>query len=115
MNYQDIIEQLYLSFNKRDIDAVLKHFHSNVAWPNGWEGGYVQGHDKVRDYWTRQWKEIDPVVTPVSITQVGDNQVKVEVKQVVQDRAGNLIADVMVIHLYTFEEALVIKMEILGL
>jgi ketosteroid isomerase-like protein len=115
MIYQDIIEQLYEAFNKRDIDAVLKHFHSNVAWPNGWEGGYVHGHDQVRDYWTRQWKEIDPIVTPVTVSPTDNNKVKVEVKQVIHDKSGNLLADVMVIHLYTFEQRLVVKMEILDL
>jgi hypothetical protein len=31
---------------------------ADVHWPNGWEGGYVEGHDEVRDYLTRQWKEL---------------------------------------------------------
>jgi hypothetical protein len=115
MIYQDIIEHVYEAFNKRDIDAVLKHFHANVQWPNGWEGGYVHGHDEVRDYWTRQWKEIDPKVIPVSIKPVAGNQIKVEVKQLIYDKSGSLIADEMVIHHYTFEDTLIVKMEILGL
>ena len=46
---------LYERFNARDVDAVLAYLTSDVEWPNGWEGGYVHGHDEVRDYWTRQW------------------------------------------------------------
>lgn len=59
-----LLEQLYERFNARDIDAVLAHFARDVEWPNGWEGGYVRGHDEVRDYWTRQWAELDATVTP---------------------------------------------------
>ncbi len=56
---QAMFERLYERFNARDIDGVLAHLASDVDWPNGWEGGYVKGHDEVRDYWTRQWAEID--------------------------------------------------------
>lgn len=38
--------------------------HPDVASANGMEGGHVYGHEAVRDYWTRQWKLIDPQVEP---------------------------------------------------
>jgi hypothetical protein len=61
-NYRDIITKAYSAFNQRDIDTVLSTFHPDVQWPNGWEGGYVNGHEEVRAYWTRQWQEIDPTL-----------------------------------------------------
>jgi ketosteroid isomerase-like protein len=62
-----LIRELYAAFNRRDIDRVLASMHPDVLWPNGWEGGRVRGQAGVRDYWRRQWAEIDPIVTPTAI------------------------------------------------
>jgi hypothetical protein len=32
----------------------LSHMGTDVSWPNGWERGYVSGHEEVRAYWLRQ-------------------------------------------------------------
>jgi ketosteroid isomerase-like protein len=79
--YHDIIEQAYKAFNARDIDTVLSKMHADVLWPNGWEGGYVQGHKEVRDYWTRQWKELNPKVEPVSFKERQDGEIEVQVQK----------------------------------
>jgi hypothetical protein len=63
--------------------------HADVLWPNGWEGGYVQGHKEVRDYWTRQWKELNPKVEPVSFKERQDGEIEVQV-QTVKDMNGNI-------------------------
>ncbi len=112
MTDEQIIAHLYTNFNNRDIDAVLLYFHPEVAWPNGWEGGYVHGHDAVRDYWTRQWKEIDPIVEPINLHKLGDGKIAVNVQQVVKDLAGNLMAEVTVKHTYSFDNGLVRRMDI---
>ena len=110
--YQELIKNAYYSFNSRDIDTVLTMLHPEVHWANGWEGGYVIGHDEVRDYWTRQWKELDPNVDPVGITEKDDGQIEVEVHQVVKDRQGSVLFDGVVRHLYTIENGLIKNMEI---
>ena len=63
---QDLIKKAYAAFNARDIDAALVLMHYDVKWPRAWEGDYANGHEEVRAYWTRQWQEIDPSVTPLS-------------------------------------------------
>ena len=110
--YQNLIKKVYKEFNARNIDEVLLHMHTDVHWPNGWEGGYVNGHDEVRDYWTRQWKELDPHVEPVSINETEDGKVEVDVHQLVKDIKGNILSDGMVKHVYTIGNNLIIKMEI---
>ena len=67
MNKQisDLIYKAYSAFNSRDIDDALSTFHKEVQWPKAFEGGYVNGYDEIRDYWTRQWSEINPKVLPV--------------------------------------------------
>src|SRR5215203_5216977 len=108
--YKDLIEQTYAAFNARDIDAVLSKMHPEVHWPNGWEGGYVTGHKEVRDYWTRQWKEINPKVEPVSIREK-NGHVEVEVHQVAKDLQENVLFDGIVKHIYTFDEGKIKSME----
>lgn len=110
MQHQEIITRLYTDFNNRNINGVFKFFTPDVEWPNGWEGGYIHGQDEVRDYWTRQWAEINPIVTPVEIEDLADGHLLVAVKQVVKDLDGNLIADSMVNHTYQFEGGLIKKM-----
>ncbi|QQL48756.1 nuclear transport factor 2 family protein [Mucilaginibacter ginkgonis] len=112
MEKQEIIKIIYNAFNRRDIDAVMAYLHPEVEWPNGWEGGYVYGHDAVRDYWTRQWAEIDPTVEPVNISFINDNEINVSVKQLVKDKAGAILFDGMVRHHYYFSGSLVTKMVI---
>jgi hypothetical protein len=106
------IPDLYRAFNARDVDAVLAALAPDVRWPNGWEGGFVHGHDEVRDYWQRQWAEIDPRVDPVETETRPDGRVAVCVHQVVRDLHGTVIADGQVLHVYHFENGLVSEMTI---
>ena len=109
---RELLEAAYREFNARRIDAVLALMQPDVAWPNGWEGGYVHGHEGVRDYWTRQWAVLDPHVEPVAIRRETDGRMRVEVHQVVRDREGKLLVDTMVWHVYTLRGGLIERMEI---
>ncbi len=109
---REILLAAYRDFNARRIDAVLVRMQPDVAWPNGWEGGYVHGHEHVRDYWTRQWAVLDPHVDPVEIRPEANGRVTVMVHQVVRDREGKLLVDTMVRHVYTLREGLIERMEI---
>src|SRR6185369_10514370 len=101
--YENMINQAYHAFNDRDIDRVLSLMTPDVHWPNGWEGGYVEGHDQVRAYWTRQWKEINPTVKPVFIKENESGQLVVTVHQLAKDLAGNVLFDGFVEHMYTLD------------
>jgi ketosteroid isomerase-like protein len=107
-----LFERLYERFNARDVDAVLEAFASDVEWPNGWEGGYVHGHDEVRAYWTRQWAEIDGTVTPQGFTAQPDGRIDVTVHQVVKNLDGDLLQDATVHHVYRMRGGQVEHMEI---
>jgi hypothetical protein len=112
VDFQTILNRLYQDFNNRDIDAVLAHVDTDVTWPNGWEGGYVHGHDEVRAYWLRQWQEIDPKVVPVFFQVKPGGEIAVGVNQVIKDLNGQVLSDSQVIHAYTFKEGKVAKMVI---
>jgi nuclear transport factor 2 (NTF2) superfamily protein len=109
---QDLLTKVYAEFNARNIDRVLAAMHPDVKWPNGWEGGWMTGHDAVRDYWTRQWGAIDPLVDPVNMETDELGRTVVTVHTVVRDLAGNVISDGMVQHVYSMENGLIRTMEI---
>jgi len=108
-----MVETLYERFNARDIDAVLAFLTSDVDWPNGWEGGYVHGHDETRDYWTRQWADIDGTVTPHEFSTEPDGRIDVTVHQVVKNLDGALLEDCIVHHVYRLHDDQIEHMEVL--
>jgi nuclear transport factor 2 (NTF2) superfamily protein len=107
-----LLKQAYEGFNARDIDGVLALMQPNVEWPNGMEGGTVEGHSGVRAYWTRQWGIINPHVDPVKFEADGSGRIAVSVHQVVRDLSGNTLQDRMVEHVYCLDEGLIRCMEI---
>jgi hypothetical protein len=86
--------------------------HPDVAWPNGFEGGTVHGHEAVRAYWTRQWAQIDPRVEPLRYAPGPPGWTVVDVHQVVRDLSGAVLKDQVVRHAYLVEDGLVRTMEI---
>ncbi len=109
---ENLIKRAYSAFNSRKINEALSTFHADVQWPKAFEGGYVNGHDEIREYWTRQWTEINPTVEPVEIKQRPDGLLEVTVHQIVKDLLGNIMFDGEVKHIYTLEDHLLRKMDI---
>ena len=113
MDHERHLTRLYDAFNRRDIEAALAGLHPAVLWPNGWEGGWLQGREAVRDYWLRQWQEINPTVDPVDFSRSETNVVRISVHQVVRDLAGAITVDTHVIHTYHLDDdGLVLRMDI---
>jgi hypothetical protein len=113
MNFNCLIfDSLFEGFNyhmkKKYVDLIS-------AFGNGYKCalakrlgiGYVEGHDEVRNYWTRQRKEINPNVEPVSVNENENDEIEVNVHQVVKDMQGNALADGMVKHIYTLKNGLI--------
>jgi hypothetical protein len=109
---EKLLGSIYEAFNRRDVDTVLAAMHPAVDWPNGWEGGRVNGRDEVRSYWTRQWAVLDPTVVPVAFEQRSHGSTSVLVHQTVRDLSGTLLNDGEVVHVYTFEDGLIKAMDI---
>lgn len=112
MDNHALLEEAYRAFNARDLEGALATMHHDVDWPNGMEGGYVHGHQGVRDYWTRQWGMINPHVDPVHFKEDEKGWVILDVHQVVHDLQGNLLLDQMLQHAYLIENDLIRTMEI---
>jgi hypothetical protein len=109
---KDLIKKAYAAFNERDIDKALSTMHPDIQWPKAFEGGYVSGHNEIREYWTRQWTEINPNVEPIEINERQNGNLEVEVLQKVKDLQGNSLFDGTVKHIYTLQDNLLRKMDI---
>lgn len=107
-----LLRAAYAAFNARDIGAALALMTADVTWPKAFKGGFVQGPEEIRAYWTEQWNEIDPHVEPAAFYPRGASQVVVDVHQVVRDLAGPVLADEHVGHLFTIDNGLIRAMEV---
>ncbi|MFY9789650.1 MAG: nuclear transport factor 2 family protein [Candidatus Sulfotelmatobacter sp.] len=107
-----LLRKAYEAFNARDLEAALATMKPDVEWPNGMEGGTVHGRVGVREYWTRQWKILDPQVEPKKFATDATGRVVVEVHQVVRDLTGKELLNRMVEHVYSIEGGLIQNMEI---
>lgn len=110
--HQDIIEQAYSAFNRRDVDGALALMTQDVSWPKASEGGRVVGRDEIRAYWTRQWGEFDPHVEPIAMTQEEGGKIRVRVHQVVKTLEGSILSDSEVVHVFTMSGGLISVMNL---
>jgi hypothetical protein len=110
--YRELIRKAYKGFNEREIDTVLSVMAPDVHWPKAFEGGYVVGHDAVRDYWTKQWSEINPTVEPISVNDRPDGKIEVEVDQLIKDMEGNTLFHGNVKHIYVIKDNLITHMDV---
>ena len=106
-----LLRDLYAAFNARDIDRCLAGMQSDVIWANGMDVGYVYGHEAVREYWTRQWKQVNPKVHPQNFSTQAD-KVTVDVHQIVHAMDGSLLLDRMVQHIFTLRDGLIQRFDI---
>jgi hypothetical protein len=116
-----LLNTAYAAFNARDIDAALAAMSADVTWPKAFKGGFVQGHEAVRAYWTEQWAEIDPHVEPLAFhcedaadVREDSARIVVDVHQVVRDLAGAVLVDVHVGHRFTLANGLIQGMEVVA-
>lgn len=98
---------MYAAFNARDVDTVFQMLHPDVHWTNGWEGGYVTGYNELRNYWTRQWKEVNSSVEPIKVKDKPNGKIVVEVHQTGKNLPGKILFDEIVKHIYTIENGLI--------
>jgi hypothetical protein len=109
---QALFFQIYAAFNKRDIDGALAFMSEDVRWPKASEGGRIVGKQAIREYWTRQWMEFDPLVTVLDVVNRETGATDVKVHQLVKDRNGKILLDTELWHVYSFTDGLITRMEI---
>ncbi|MDY6939064.1 MAG: nuclear transport factor 2 family protein [Cyanobacteriota bacterium] len=109
---QQFLQHLYDAFNNREIEKIISSMRPDVKWANGVEGGFVYGRDAVREYWTNQFKDIQPELETLKFETDENNRNVVIVHQVIKDLQGNLLADATVRQIFTIEDGLISLYEI---
>ncbi|MEP7074712.1 MAG: nuclear transport factor 2 family protein [Acidobacteriota bacterium] len=105
-------QNLYDAFNKREIETIISAMSPDVQWANGLEGGFVYGREAVREYWTDQFKAIQPELETLAFETDDGGRNVIAVHQIVRDLEGNLLADMTVQQIFTLEDGLIILYEI---
>jgi hypothetical protein len=113
VNTQEVIAQAYSAFNKRDVDGTLALMSENVSWPKASEGGRVVGKQDIREYWTRQWADFDPHVDVLEVIDRENGKIEVKVHQLVKNLKGDVLSDTELWHVYTIQNNLIERMDIL--
>lgn len=109
---QPLLQDLYDAFNKREIETIISVMHPDVKWANGLEGGFVYGRDAVREYWTEQFKHIQPELETRKFESDSRGREIVTVHQVVKDLQGNVLVDTTIHQVFTFHDGLISLYEI---
>jgi hypothetical protein len=104
-------QNIYNNFNERKIDFVIDNMTSDVKWANGMDGGFVYGHNGVREYWTRQFTLVSSKVTPMEVKEV-NGEIQIKVHQVVHDLSGKLLADEVVTHIFRLDKNKIAQFDI---
>jgi hypothetical protein len=102
---------IYQNFNDRNIDFVINNMKPDVKWANGMDGGFVYGHEGVREYWTRQFKLVSSKVTPMDVSE-SNGKIIIKVHQVVHDLDGKLLADETVKHIFKMDRDKIAQFDI---
>jgi len=110
--HQEFLQNLYDAFNKREIETIISTMRSDVKWANGLEGGFVYGRDAVREYWTDQFKAIQPELETLKFETDENNRNVVMVHQIIRDLQGNVLADATVRQIFTIEDGLISVYEV---
>ena len=109
---QQFLQNLYDAFNKREIETIISIMRPDVKWANGLEGGFVYGRDRVREYWTNQFKDIQPELEALKFETDENNRNIVTVHQIIRDLRGNVLAEATVHQIFTIEDGLISVYEI---
>ncbi|MCJ8281641.1 MAG: nuclear transport factor 2 family protein [Rivularia sp. ALOHA_DT_140] len=109
---QQFLQNLYDTFNNREIETIISFMCPDVKWANGMEGGFVYGRNAVREYWTNQFKDIQVELETLKFETDENNRNIVTVHQVIKDLQGNLLADATVQQIFTIEDGLISLYEI---
>jgi len=112
LDYRELVQHVYNSFNLRNANAALEVIHPDAEWANAMEGGLLKGHDEINSYWHRQWSYVDWHVKFVDLTLEDSGNVVVNTNQIIRDLSGNIISIRDVQHVFRIEDGLILEMRV---
>ena len=112
-NETALITQLYEDFNARKADAILARLSEDVMWANGMEGGYVNGHKDLREYWERQWTMLNPQIKAVGFSKTEDGSIFVDARFSGKTPEQEF-KDISASHVFHIKNGLIFRFDIAG-
>lgn len=109
---ENLVQCAYAAFNGRNLEAGLALMDPDVAWPNVPEGGFVHGHEEVREHWRQQFGQVDPRIEIGDVTTRDDGRVEAQVRQIVLGLDGTELSDDQLIHVFTIDDGLIKQMQV---
>jgi ketosteroid isomerase-like protein len=112
VGFRELLQRLYAAFNDQDVDRALEVIHPDAVWANGMEGGLLNGHQDIREYWLRQWSYITWHVRPMRFEMTDPENIVVEAHQILRDLSGNIVSIRDLQHIFHIEDGLIKTMGI---
>jgi hypothetical protein len=112
VGFRELLLRLYAAFNDQDVEKALEIIHPDAVWANGMEGGLLNGHQSIREYWSRQWSYITWHVRPMRFEMTDPENIVVEVHQILRDLSGNIVSIRDLQHIFQIEDGLIKTMSI---
>ena len=112
IGFRELLQHLYIAFNEQDVDRALEVIHPDAVWANGMEGGLLNGHQSIREYWLRQWSYITWHVQPMRFEMTDSENIVVDAHQIIRDLSGNIVSIRDLQHLFQIEDGLIKTMGI---
>src|SRR5687768_2469823 len=106
------LQNIYKTFNNREIETLISLMHPDVKWANGMEGGFVYGRSAVREYWTKQFEAIRGQLEPLEFEMDENERSVVTVHYIIKDLEGNLLLEKIGKQIFTIENGLISLFEI---
>jgi len=112
VGFRELLQHLYAAFNDQDVDRAFEVIHPDAVWANGMEGGLLNGHQSIREYWGRQWSYITWQVRPMRFKMTDPENIVVDVHQILRDLSGNIVSIRDLQHIFQIEDGLIKTMGI---
>jgi NAD(P)-dependent dehydrogenase (short-subunit alcohol dehydrogenase family)/ketosteroid isomerase-like protein len=110
--HENLVQRAYQAFNSREIEGGVALMDPDVDWANVPQGGFIHGHEQVRDHWRQQFVQVDPYIEVADIRERPDGRVEARVRQIVRRRDGAEVTEERQIHVFTIENGRIKRMEV---
>lgn len=112
LSFRELVHRLYVAFNNQNLDEALEVIHPDAIWANGMEGGMLNGHQGISDYWTRQWSYILWHVQPMRFEMSDAESIVVDVHQIIRNLSGAIVSIRDLQHVFQIEDGRIKTMRI---
>ncbi len=110
----DLIARYYGALEGRDLEAVMAMTHPRVRFHDFLDGGEIDDLAAAQDFYRRMF-ELSPDLDPITIEDLPDGRVRVDMQSSVHSPSGHLWSDTRQEAIYTLADGLIVGIELSAL